>query len=154
MASRIFVCFDGSDGAAHALTEAARLFPAAQATVAYAWQPPIPYGGLSYGGQIILPAEIMRELEGKARQRAEDLVEQAVADARAAHLDAHAAVYETTGPVWRQLLAAAVEAEAEVIVAGSRGFGEVKGLLLGSTSQALVHHSSRPVLIVPVHGED
>jgi nucleotide-binding universal stress UspA family protein len=56
---------------------------------------------------------------------------------------------ETSGPAWRQLLAVADEVDAEVIVAGSRGFGEMKALLLGSTSQALAHHSRRPLLIVP-----
>jgi nucleotide-binding universal stress UspA family protein len=36
-----------------------------------------------------------------------------------------------------------------LIVVGSRGLGEVKSLVLGSTSQGLAHHTRLPLLIVP-----
>jgi hypothetical protein len=37
---------------------------------------------------------------------------------------------------------------ARLIVAGSRGHGGIAGMLLGSTGQALIAHSSCPVVIV------
>jgi nucleotide-binding universal stress UspA family protein len=145
---RVLICHDGSDGSEHALTETGRLFPGAHATITHVWRPPLPYGGVGYGGQIILPPEIQREIEATAMAGVEKLTTQAAARAACAGLAAEVDVRETTGPVWRGLLAAADEAEADVIVAGSRGFGEVRGLVLGSTTQALAHHSRRPVLIV------
>ncbi len=41
--------------------------------------------------------------------------------------------------------------EAQLVVVGSRGHGSFTGLLLGSTSQALITHSSCPVVVARPH---
>jgi nucleotide-binding universal stress UspA family protein len=52
----------------------------------------------------------------------------------------------TRDPPVRGLLANAVD--AQLLVVGSRGRGGFAGLLLGSTSQALVYHATCPLLVV------
>ncbi|MBX5442753.1 MAG: universal stress protein, partial [Solirubrobacteraceae bacterium] len=44
---------------------------------------------------------------------------------------------------------AARSAELDVLVVGSRGWGPVRRLLLGSTSERLVREAVGPVLVVP-----
>jgi nucleotide-binding universal stress UspA family protein len=52
--------------------------------------------------------------------------------------------------VWRAILDVADDQDAVVIVAGSRGFSNIKSLVLGSVSHGLANHAHRPLLIIPV----
>jgi nucleotide-binding universal stress UspA family protein len=51
--------------------------------------------------------------------------------------------------VWATIVDVADELDATLIVTGSRGMGGIKSLLLGSTSDRVLHHARRPVLVVP-----
>lgn len=54
------------------------------------------------------------------------------------------------GPTIETIIAEADRIDAATIVVGSHGHGALRKLLLGSVSQGIVRHSSRPVVIVPV----
>jgi Universal stress protein family len=51
--------------------------------------------------------------------------------------------------IWKTILDVADEVDASLIVAGTHGTTAVESGLLGSVSNALVHHAHRPVLLVP-----
>jgi nucleotide-binding universal stress UspA family protein len=56
--------------------------------------------------------------------------------------------YVAEGPAADVILDASED--AELIVVGTRGRGAVASLVLGSTSQHVVHRAKRPVVVVPV----
>jgi nucleotide-binding universal stress UspA family protein len=56
------------------------------------------------------------------------------------------------GPPADALLAAA--REGDLLVAGSRGHGGLRGLVLGSVSQQVANHAPCPVVIVPTPERD
>jgi nucleotide-binding universal stress UspA family protein len=55
----------------------------------------------------------------------------------------------TGGGAAHAIAEAAKDAEADVIVVGTRGQGPISGLLLGSVTHRLLHVADRPVLAVP-----
>ena len=52
------------------------------------------------------------------------------------------------GPEAESILKTAKNCQADLIVMGTRGFGTLKGLLVGSVSRKVIHHSSCPVMVV------
>jgi nucleotide-binding universal stress UspA family protein len=66
-----------------------------------------------------------------------------------AGVKAHGEVRNTVfGYAAREIVNDAKENAADVIVMGSRGRGDIAGLLLGSTAHKVIHLSDRPVLVV------
>jgi len=55
------------------------------------------------------------------------------------------------GPVKQSLVA--LSREVDVLVCGSGGWGAVHRVMLGSTSDYLLHHAACPVIVVPRPGE-
>ena len=52
------------------------------------------------------------------------------------------------GPEAEAILKAAEDLHADLILMGTRGFGAVKGLLIGSVSRKVIHYASCPVMVV------
>jgi nucleotide-binding universal stress UspA family protein len=64
-------------------------------------------------------------------------------------VDAHGEVRETLfGHAAREIIEDAKLHDADVIVMGSRGRGDLAGLVLGSTAHKVIHLADRPVLVV------
>jgi nucleotide-binding universal stress UspA family protein len=52
------------------------------------------------------------------------------------------------GPEAESILQAAETSQADLIVIGTRGFGAVKGMLVGSVSRKVIHFAPCPVMVV------
>ena len=66
-----------------------------------------------------------------------------------AGVKAHGIVKKTMyGYAAREIVADAIELDCGVIVMGSRGRGDLAGLIIGSTAHKVIHLTDRPVLIV------
>ena len=136
---RIVVGIDGSPQSHLALVtafgEAARR--QAPLLVVHAWAMPL----RTQGGDRDYGSELTRgEREGRL------LAEREASRASAGFPDV---VYEVTVGD-RSAGAELVDAthDAQLVVVGSRGVGALRGLLLGSTAHALLHHAACPVLVV------
>ncbi len=134
---QIVVGYDGSacgDAAlASALGIAAELSD--QVTVVFGYAPP----GL-WGGEIAEHEEAIEELGEKVMAKAkQQAAEQGVEiDAQLVRKRAAEALIEV-----------AEQRQARMIVVGSFGDPPLKGMILGSTPNKLLHMSERPVLVVP-----
>ncbi len=87
------------------------------------------------------------EIVAKMTTRAQETAEMGAEQARACGIE-KVRVEVLEGSPAECLLAVAETRGCDCIVVGSRGHGELAGLLLGSVSDRLAHHSKVPVLIV------
>jgi nucleotide-binding universal stress UspA family protein len=143
--------FDGSDQARHAIEVAARLMPGAHARIVTVQDPWVPLersalARIALPDSVIVPAA--KALEREVEQSARDTAERGRALAQSAGLDVTCEVVADTAP-WRGLGTAARSHRVDAIVCGSRGRSGVARAILGTTSDALLHHAPAPVLIVP-----
>ena len=141
MIKRIVLALDGSQESDHALPVAAELA-----------------GALGAAVTIVHVREMMLApvVGGVPRRIDEDQVESAVrADLESlltAGIEADLRIVASTysgGPA-HEIAAVAKEVEAGLIVVGARGFGLVKGLLVGSVAHRLPYVATCPVLTVPL----
>ena len=146
----ILLCFDGSDGAKHASEVAHAITGDRPATVLHLWEPPVALlNSDAFGSMPIWTPEQISEVDAVVRERAGRLLADGVRAAREVGFDAQGRLEASSGGHWRTILEIADELEAQLVVLGSRGLSVIKSAILGSVSNAVVHHAERPVLVVP-----
>ena len=85
----------------------------------------------------------------ETEREATSMIEAAVDKLTAAGVKAYGHVGTTIfGYAARSIVDDAIEHDVDVIVMGSRGRGDLAGLVLGSTAHKVIHLTDRPVLIV------
>jgi nucleotide-binding universal stress UspA family protein len=138
--STIVVGYDSSDCGKQALDRAVEIAKSLgdQVVVVFGYAPP----GI-WGGEIAEHEEAIEEL-------GERLTAEARERAAAQGIEAEVAMVPKRGA--EALLEVADQREARMIVVGSYGEAPLKGALLGSTPNRLLHMSTRPVLVVPANG--
>jgi nucleotide-binding universal stress UspA family protein len=134
----ILVAFDGSKSAEAALDEAidlAQTEGARLTLIGVATRPPwiAPSYAAALPTDADLEAEVERQLD-RALERVPD--------------DVPVATVVRSGCPSQVILARIEQGLHDLVVMGSRGRGSVRSLVLGSVSQAVVHRSPVPVLVV------
>jgi len=142
VAAPILICYDGSEGAKHAIDAAAGLLDGHPAVV-LAVGPPLT-AEESYAALGTLVPSFQELNEEQALERAKEGAELAASAGFSAEARA-----EVAAPTWEGVIHVADEIDAAAIVIGSRGLTGVKEALSGSVSHAVAEHAGRPVLIVP-----
>ena len=143
-AAPILICYDGSEGAKHAIEAAAGLLSGHPAVVLAVGPPLTPEESYAALGPMTPSFEQLNEDDAMDRAKAGAEV------ARGAGFTAEARA-DIAAPTWEGVVQVADEIDAAAIVVGSRGLTGVKEALSGSVSHAVAEHAGRPVLIVPPH---
>jgi nucleotide-binding universal stress UspA family protein len=136
----VVVGVDGSKASAKAIDFAFDQAEALHARVAavHTWTSPF----LTYA-----EGASMRRLDAqKIEEEAQLLVAESVAGAAAEHPDVQWTTELVSGSAAQALLRRSES--ADLVVVGSRGRGGFTGLLLGSVSQSVLHHTQCPIAIV------
>lgn len=132
---RVLLASDGSSGAMQAVEwlAASSLLETASILIVSVVTPP---------GVAALPIPITERLREEGRSVAEQTRVALGVSGTAAALQV------AEGDAREEIIRAAEEWHADLVVMGSRGLGRAQGLLLGTVSLAVARHCARPVLIV------
>jgi nucleotide-binding universal stress UspA family protein len=139
---RILVATDFSDGSRRALEYAlciAEKF-GSELTLVHSWETP----NYSYATDLYLPVEMLASIEKAAVAR----LEQVTTELKSRFPGVKAQL--RSGSPWEQVLGAATDMKADLIVMGTHGRRGLERALLGSVAEKVVRMSRIPVLTV--HG--
>ena len=154
MEGPVLIAYDGSAHAKAAIERAGAVLQHGPAVVATAWTS---FEDAAPAALLAMPGEMVKEgteaLDEAGRETAEGLAAEGAELARAAGFDAEPRAVRSKGPFFAALIRTADELDARAIVAGSRGRSPLAAAVLGSVSTGLLHHTSRPVMIVRAEDE-
>jgi nucleotide-binding universal stress UspA family protein len=143
----LLLCYDGSEDAGLAVERASALFAGRHALLLTVWQPTAVLPSLAWLGGTAGEVDFF-ELDRAAAEAGGRTAEEGARLALQAGLKAEPVAVGAAGPVATTIVEIADRHNAEVIVMGSRGLTGVRSMLLGSVSNAVVHHADRPTLII------
>lgn len=149
----IIIGYDGSQAAECALREAGALLSGRPAIVVVVWEAGRAYElqdrptGLLETPPASLDVRTALEFDKAMYESAQQLAQHGGALARQAGLDAEGLAVADDVTVADTLIRLAEERDSVAIVIGSHGHSELRELLLGSTSKAVVQRAPCPVLI-------
>ncbi len=148
---RVVVGVDDSKNARRALGLAVDLTAETEGelVVVNSWEVPFPYDPVAMTAAGYQPQDDIFE------RQSEELVAELLADVmddQREDVNVQVSVVRTQSNPVSALLEASADADA--IVVGSRGRGSVRGLLLGSVSQGILHRSKIPVVVLPKHADE
>jgi nucleotide-binding universal stress UspA family protein len=155
-ATPILIAYDGSEAARRAVRQAAELFGTRPALVVTVWEPALAYQATALpqagvDGMAVPPvadAGEAQEIEDALETRAHSVAQDGTELAKSAGLRAEAVAVAGEGNIAATILDLARERGVAAIVMGSRGLTGLRARLEGSTSNAVVKHSSCPVVVV------
>ena len=145
----ILICYDGSPSAAHALSVAEQTLDHKNAILLHVWNPPTDVLADAFSTKNGESGPSYTELEAMGLERARQITHDGSELATRLGFDVEVREERNDSSIWQTILKSADAVEAELIVIGTRGATAVQSNLLGSVSNALVHHSERPVVVVP-----
>jgi nucleotide-binding universal stress UspA family protein len=143
----LLLCYDGSGPASRAIEKAGELCEPRSALVLHFWQSWVAEAPALAGASRAVQ-RMAAELDEIATEQSDDRTAAGVELARQAGFEAGGLSQRAEGPAWEAVLTAAVEHDCSAIVVGSRGLTGLSAAL-GSVSNGVIHHSRRPVLVVP-----
>ena len=143
----LLLCYDASEASARAIDAARELLSPTEALVLHVWESWVAHAPAIAGASGSMMG-IAAELDELADEQSTDVSARGVETATLAGFEARGISEPAKGPLWRTVLDAADQHGSPAIVVGSRRHGPVSAAL-GSVSNGVVHHSHKPVLVVP-----
>ncbi|WP_028280212.1 universal stress protein [Arthrobacter sp. H5] len=143
---QLLIAYDGSIDAQSAVQSAATMFPEASVVVLYARQPLEGFAAHLEGHPAL---EELAGLDAATLDVSERIADEGAQLARRLGFDAEPRVSSTMATASEAIIDTAEEVNADLIIVGSRGRRGFKATLLGSTSASVLHHATRPTLVIP-----